>query len=699
MSMLKWVRSEQNVSLAKRIEADCGLSGLVSRVLAARCQKDGSPYLYEDGGVLNLCSAADCPIEDPYILKDMDKAVQRIRDAIDSGERIAIYGDYDADGITATTVVYNYLLMCGADVQYFIPTREGEGYALSKGAIDQLLPENFSLIITVDNGISCVEEVEYANSLGLDVVVTDHHQPGEVLPNAVAVVDPHRPDCPSTFKELAGVGVAFKLVCALEGIEPEFILDEFAPFVAIGTVADVMPLVGENKLFVSRGLEVLPYFDCVGLSVLLSKSVKEGDEIGAQTLAFTVVPRINAPGRMGDASEVVHLFTEAEEDECEQIVDHLFKQNNQRQDVEADISAQIDEMAALYPQYFCQRVIVLCSENWHKGIVGIVSSRVVDKYHKPCILLVPEGNECRGSGRSYGEFDLFAALGSCSDILLQYGGHKLAAGLSISPDKVDLFRERINAYAKQNFEYMPMPELCIDTTAAFDELTLENVRQLELLGPFGNGNPRPNFELRQVEIAGIFPICEGKHVRLKLKSGNRQMFAVYFRMSSLDFAFRVGDIVDVAVTLDSYKYLGEDNVSIKVKDINFSKFTDEMIHQRQVMTKILLGEPLNDEEFAMSAVTRDHLALVYKALLYYKGDIGTNFRLYLRVMDKGITYPQMRLCLAILVDLGIVKLRGQFGSLYAEIDKSVKSNIQNSKVYQSFMTTRTVNLCQSCLIV
>jgi len=242
-----------------------------------------------------------------------------------------------------------------------------------------------------------------------------------------------------------------------------------------------------------------------------------------------------------------------------------------------------------------------------------------------------------------------------------------------------------------------MPELSIDTAASFDELTLQNVRQLSLLGPFGNGNPRPNFELKSVEIAGVFPICEGKHVRLKLKSGSSQLFAVYFRMSSEAFPYRVGDIVDVAITLDSYKYLGEDNVSIKIKDINFSKFDDTMIHQRQVMTKILLGEPLNDSEFAMSAVTRDHLALVYKALLFYKGDIGSNFRLFTRVMDKGITYPQMRLCLAILVDLKIIKLSGQFGSIYAEIDKTVKSNIQNSKVYQSFMQTRTVNLCQSCL--
>ena len=686
MSIYQWKQRKQNKEAAQKIHRELGLTPMVSRILAAR-------GLDTTEKVVNMVHG-QIEIEDPMVLKDMDKAVERIVQALDKGERIAIYGDYDADGVTATSVLYSYLQMCGANVVYFIPTREGDGYALSQAAIDRMLPEKITLIITVDNGISCVEEVDYANQCGIDVVITDHHQPGPVLPNAVAVVDPWRVDCPSTYKPLAGVGVAFKLVCAIEGQPCEVMLDEFAPLVAIGTVADVMPLVGENRAFVTTGLQEMPYTDNVGLMALLNASSKDLSTLDAQTLSFSVVPRINAAGRMGDASIVVELFTAAEEQEAEEIVERLCSLNNSRQEEEAAITEQIDEMAAKHPELFCGRVIVLHSSQWHKGIVGIVSSRIVDKYQKPCILLVDDGEVCKGSGRSFGDFSLFDALQSCSDVLVSFGGHRLAAGVVVERNKIDLLRQRLNEYAQTQFLLMPVPSIDIDTVAEFDELNLDNVHQLNALGPFGNGNSRPCLELEGAQIAGIFPICNNKHVRVKLQKDKQTLFCVCFRMPADTFSFKVGDTVDVAVTLDSYHYLGEENVSIKIKDIHLSGLPGDIYAQIRLFDKLQMGEQLTEEEARQCPMDRSVIALVYKGLMYTKGHCGSFVRFFKLFDGKNINYCQMRLALSILCELGLIQLAGRDnGTLTAKICTGKKVDINASDIYQSYITDRKVTQC------
>ncbi|WP_164998082.1 single-stranded-DNA-specific exonuclease RecJ [Neobittarella massiliensis] len=685
MRILKWEYPSKKPNTASSdLAASTGLPPLVCRVLCARGVDDADKveaYMADTG-----------PIESPWALAGMKEAVARIQQALDRGERIAVFGDYDADGVTSTVLLYSYLEMLGADVCYYIPTREDDGYGLSCGAIDQLQQKGVQLIITVDNGIACLQEVDYAASLGIDVVVTDHHQPGQELPAAAAVIDPYRRDCPSTYKTMAGVGVAFKLVCALEDADPRDMLDELAPLVAIGTVADVMPLWGENRIIVKQGLAQLPYCDNPGLLALIAQCLKEPGEISAQTLAFTIVPRINAAGRMGSAEVAVKLLTCLDEEEAAGYVEQLCGQNTRRQEVEAQIIADVARLEKEHPEYFSQRVIVLDGEGWHKGIVGIVSSRIVDRYAKPCILLVKDGEQAKGSGRSFGDFSLYQALQYASGHLERFGGHKLAAGLTMKSQNIPAFRRAINEYAQKEHPYMPLPKLQIDTELAPAEVTLENVYALERLGPYGHQNPKPNFVLAGCSIEGIFPISHDKHLRLKLKKDGQTLFAVYFRMSTKDFGYKVGDVVDIAVTLDSYQYLGEESVSIKVKDIHPRPLPPDIYRHIGIYQKMQLCEPLSDEEMALTGATRQDIGLVYKAVLYYGGQVGDPIVFYAKICHKGISYSKMMLALSGLCDLGILKPATSGAARCLRVDRGVRADLGRSAVYRSFCEKRTAQL-------
>jgi len=545
---------------------------------------------------------------DPFELKDMDKAVERVKTAIEKKEKIAVFGDYDADGVTATALLYSYLKSCSADVIYYIPDRMTEGYGTSCHAIDLLNEKGVKLIVTVDNGIAAIEETEYAKKLGIDMVITDHHKAGDTLPDAVAVVDPHRTDDISPFKEWAGVGVAFKLVSAVEGTFGEDLLDEYGDLVAIGTLADVVSLTQENRALVKRGLERIN--SCPRLGIEKIKEIASlSKSLSSTGVAFTVAPRINAAGRMGSAYLALEMLLCEDGERAQSLAREIDALNKQRQKVEADITAQaisvIEENG-----YAFDRVIVVSGEGWHSGVIGIVAARLVEKYGRPAVVIARDGENAKGSARSLGDFSLYDAFDSCKSILTHFGGHTLAAGLGIRTERIDEFRKAVNEYALK-FE-MPFPSLQLDCKLNPAYVSVELANNLSLLEPFGNGNDQPVFGLYSMEVSSVRPIGDGKHLRITLSKGAEQINAVRFGMSAEKCPFTVGDKVDAAVKIERNEFRGEVRPSIQIRDLRFSGIDEqERIKSIRLYEKYRSGQSLSEEEIDNLIPDRDFLGRVF----------------------------------------------------------------------------------------
>ena len=486
MPFTQWIypaQSEERLRQSRLLQREQGIPALLADILAAR--GFGADYvaalLTDDGS-----------LEDPFLLPDMQIAVDRIEKAIESGEKIAVYGDYDCDGVTSTVILYSYLQSMGTDVCYYIPDRLDEGFGMNRGAVDHLHEQGVTLIITVDNGTSALDEVAYAGELGMDVVVTDHHIPGPELPKAVAVVNPHRPDYVG-FNQLCGAGVALKLTAALDGGSYEMVLESFAPLAAIGTIGDVVPLVGENRTLVRRGMQLMPMSESAGLQALITAAGLNGGELTAGKIAFGLCPRINAAGRMGDARLAAKLLLSEEEDEAAEMAEQLCLLNQNRRDQEEEILRAVEQQIEQNPELLLDRVLVLSAPGLNHGVVGIVASRVLTLYGKPCFILSEEGELAVGSGRSIGNFGLFDAVYACRQLLERYGGHKLAAGLTLKTENIPAFREAINRYAAAEFDRMPVVQTVIDRRLRAADIELSSVELLECLEPFGEGNPQPVF--------------------------------------------------------------------------------------------------------------------------------------------------------------------------------------------------------------
>lgn len=512
---------------------------------------------------------------DPFQFNDMEKAVKRIKKALDNFERIAVYGDYDCDGVTATALLYSYLEMQGADVVFAVPDRHTEGYGLNYGAIDKLSNMGAKLIITVDNGITAVDEAAYIYQLEMDLIVTDHHLPGDTLPQAVAVIDPHREDSCLEFRDYAGVGVAYKLICALEGGCNE-ITDGFLDLVAIGTIADVMPVKNENRDVVRRGTELLSDSDRPGIRSLLEKSGAGEREINSSTVSFTIAPRINAAGRMETAEKAVRLLLTDDFDEAESLADEICDDNTRRQSTEQDILAQAKRQINENPSFEYDKVLVVSGENWHDGVIGIVASRLADEYGKPSVVItIDDSGEAKGSGRSIPGFDIFKAISACSGILTHFGGHTLAAGVGMKREDVDTFRTMMNGYALEAEPFYPVQEIDFKLNPAY--IGTELLDTISLLEPFGMENPQPVFGLYNVTVTEITPVGSGKHLRIGLVRDKNPVSAVKFKTTLYDFPFEVGDVVDVAVRLEENEYLGKKSVSVFIKNIKLHCMKDEEI--------------------------------------------------------------------------------------------------------------------------
>ena len=503
---------------------------------------------------------------DPYLMPDMEIAVERIIKAINNQEKVIIYGDYDVDGITSITVLKKFLKTCGLEADYYIPNRLSEGYGLNKAAIDYIKEKEYTLIITVDCGISGIEEIEYANSLGIETIVTDHHEPMEVLPPAVAIVDLKRKDNDTyPFKSLAGCGVVFKLTQALGmrlGIDEKEYL-KYLDIVCVGTISDIVPLVDENRVIAKLGLKLVEVTRNPGLKALLNASGYK--VVNSNTISFGIAPRINACGRMGYEEEALKLFLTENLVQASEITERLNKYNRDRQEIEKNIYDEAIKM--MEKEDSNAQSIVLGSNNWHHGVIGIVSSKITEMYFKPSILICFEGEDGKGSGRSIPGFDLHEALAETAKYLEKYGGHEMAVGLSLKKNNFNRFKEAFEKYVEEKDITGIVPIIEIDKQISLKDIDSNIVKQLDLLEPFGEANRRPIFVYKNLKIDSIRALSDGKHLKMTLKDGNTIVNAIGFNMGQLSKEYMIGDRIDVVGTLEINAYNGREMVQINVKDI------------------------------------------------------------------------------------------------------------------------------------
>ena len=705
--ILKSTDTPELAEKVSKIASALGINPVVARLLYNRGYKDeaaAKSFIYMESEMLS----------DPFRMKDVEAAIDGIKDAVARGEKITVYGDYDVDGVTSVCTLYLYLKSLGASVEYYIPNRAGEGYGVSTQAIDAIMENGTGLIITVDTGTTAIEEVEYAKSLGIRFIVTDHHECHAALPEAMAVVNPRRPDCDYPFKELAGVGVVFKLICAYE--ERVFgksridaakkIFSEYADLVAIGTIADVMPIKEENRIIVKYGLDMIERTSRVGLAALIEASSaktelqrtgtrKKKTKITSGYIGYTIAPRINAAGRIKTASMAVELFLCEDKSRALLIAEELCKTNKERQSEENKIMREAYQKIEKY-DIDENPVIVLDADNWHHGVIGIVASRITEKYARPAILVSFEGNESgtpspddigKGSGRSIKGMNLVDALCHCSEHLVKFGGHELAAGLSVTRGELDNFRCLINDYARSMLTEKDMVQTVeADCELDFGELNLSLAKSIQLLEPYGVSNPIPVFIMRGVTVAEISGISDGKHTRLALGNGRYNISAMYFSNSPESLGIYVGDKVDVLFNLDINEWAGRENVQLIVRDLKPSKQEAEQTQAlRERFEEIKNGAHFTAEEDVLPS--REDFAAVYRfmlATLRSGSDTLTHKKILskFRNGDDGvhIGYVKLKIIVMVMKELNIANIEDvseevyrfniQYKTTKTELDKS-----------------------------
>ena len=671
MPRRKWCVSRIDKEKASELSAACGIDPFASLLLVSRgiTEKEQADEFFSQD--VSFC--------DPFSIKDMDKAVERINLAIEKGEKIAVYGDYDADGVTASSLLYLFLEMLGADTVCYIPDRESEGYGLNVKAAKALAADNVNLIVTVDNGISAINEAKKIKELGMDLVVTDHHKVGSVLPEATAVVDPHREDDECEFEDWAGVGVAFKLISALSDGESEEILENFSDLIAVGTIADIVPLTGENRAIVKKGVQKINAGENIGIRALREVSGTSERILSANGVAFSVVPRINAIGRIERADKAFELLISQSEERAREIAEEIDLANAKRQELEQQITLEAQKQLEKNPRMIFDRVLVFDGEGWHGGVIGIVAARFVDKYLKPCIVITGDGKNAKGSGRSIEGFSLYDAINSVSDLLTHFGGHPLAAGFGIASKDIPEFRRRVNEYAKT--VQMPFATVCLDCRLKPQFISADLLPVIESLEPFGAGNPQPVFGLFDMAVASVQPLKGGKHIRLNLTKENANISALKFSTPYETFPYRKGDRVDLAVRLEKNEYMGQTKVSIYIKDIRMAGTDDEKyLRSVRLYEKIRRGETVKSELAARAKVDRAFVASVYRFLKSEGGFCGDTDILCYRLGDDGSSACKVLMSIDVLCELGILK-KEDGKIILCNTDKKVNLNDSSLMAY------------------
>lgn len=618
---------------------------------------------------------------DPMTMRDMPQAVARIKQAIENKETVMVYGDYDVDGITSLCLLTSYLRSQGLACRAYIPDRMEEGYGVNRQAVEKFAQEGVTLMITVDCGITAAAEVEFAKSLGMDVVITDHHEcRGFHLPEAVAVVDPKREDCPYGYDGFAGCGVAFKLVCALSG-DPLEMLRQYADLVAVGTVADVMPLVGENRFLVRAGLTKLVQNPRPGFAALIEKTLAPGRELTASAISFSIAPRINAAGRLGQTRYAVELMMTEDQTRADQMAQTLCDLNARRQSIEQDIW---QDAVAMMEQQPSGTPIVLASDHWHKGIVGITASRLAEQFNVPSVMICLDGDEGKGSCRSYGNFDLFSALSACSEYLEGFGGHALAAGLSIRREELAAFQQAFREY------YLRCPpgdlpdlrcELHIGDPRLLTEACVESIEEME---PYGNGNAKPLMCITGATLEGAIPIGGGKHLRLKLRRGRHLYDGVFFGHTMEQLGLHTGDRVDVAFTPQINRYRDQRSVQLLVTAL---RSTDDT----PLCRRLLSGERPAPLEIADLLPSRKELGAVWRRLERVGGTVSFTPAEAAALSIPGLTPGKICVCIRIFQEIGLICGRFEQDQYVAQIVPGHgKADLHNSALLRYLEHLQTI---------
>lgn len=625
----------------------------------------------------------DGALADPFAMKEMDRAVAVIRRATEKKTKIAVFGDYDVDGITATCLLTDYLRSHGAECSFHIPGRIEEGYGLNAAAIRQLAAQGVGLIITVDCGITAVEEAQLCRELGVELVITDHHECKPQLPDAAAVVDPHRADRTYPHTDLSGVGIAFKLAAALEG-DQEAITRRYCDLFCLGTIADVMPLRGENRRLVAEGLRTMQQPKRLGLRALIEACDCGRQPITAATIGYVLAPRINAAGRMEHAELAVQLFLSREPSEAERLAQTLCRLNRDRQTTEAEIYREAT--AKLKKTQGSDRAIVLAGENWHQGVIGIVASRLCEEYCRPTFLICLNGEHGKASSRSYGGFDLFRSLTELAPLLEDFGGHEFAAGFTISRGNIDEFRRRICRRAEEfSAGGAEKPALQIDCEVPEELLTEENINGLSQLEPCGTGCPKPIFCMSELEIERICAVGNGKHLRLRLKPRcGAALQAIFFSAGNLTRQLSVGDRVDVACHLQINEYRDAHTVQLNLLDLRPASAT-------ALFDRFTGGAALTSAERRALAPEREDVAAVWRWLKRCLPRDGRQMRAEADELAERIaaSAPDRSLrrvlpSLEVLSELGLIELRRDGGQLALRMMPNAAPNkLENSKLYRT----------------
>ena len=554
----KWEVCKENKNDIDKISKENGLSNLISSILASR-------GIIEKEDVREFLNPTRDDFHDPFLMPDMEKAVDRILKAIQTQEKTIIYGDYDVDGITSITVLKKFLEERNLQVGEYIPNRLNEGYGLNKEAVKKIAEQGYKLIITVDCGISCIEEIKYATELGLEVIVTDHHEPAEELPKCLAVVDAKRKDNQYPFNQLAGVGVVFKLI---QAISIKLNLDnkeylKYLDIVCVGTISDIVPLVDENRVITKLGLKLVPISKNIGLRTLLASTGYK--EVNSTTISFGIAPRINACGRMGEEKEALKLFLTNDLHEAKEITEKLNNYNLERQETEKRIFKQaLEQIENGEKDKSC---IVLGQEGWHHGIIGIVASKVTDIYFKPSILICFEGEEGKGSGRSIPGFNLHDAVMNCDTYVEKFGGHSMAIGINVKRENFEKFKKEFEEYTQNSHISDIIPIIQIDKQVDIKKINIQEVNELKLLEPYGEGNKMPVFLIKNLKILSIRSLSEGKHIKLKLGIDNHMIDAIGFNMGEVADKYLIGDKVDIVGSLEVNQFGGNENIQVNLKDL------------------------------------------------------------------------------------------------------------------------------------
>ena len=667
----KWKIEECPADKLKMFE-DAGYPKLLAAMLAVRgveSVQEAKSFL--DGGAELLCDA--------HLMKDMDKAVARIKRALTIRETVAVYGDYDVDGITSTCLLTDWLRSRGLECYPYIPDRIAEGYGINSAAIDKLRQKGVSLIISVDCGITAAAEAEHAKKVGVDLIITDHHECREqTIPDAVAVIDPKQDDCPYPNKDLAGVGVAMKLVCAVEG-KSEEIVERYADLVSIGTVADVVPLTGENRYIVRRGLEKLSNPSRPGIAALLRESGASERKISSSTIGFSLAPRLNAAGRLGEVSVAGKLLMTHDKREADTLAGTLCELNRRRQNLETEIW---DDASGMMDGKTPQTPIVLASENWHQGVIGIAASKLAEQYSKPTIMICLDGDKGKGSCRSYGGFNLFDALSACSEYLEGFGGHALAAGLNIKRDKLRQFCLAFSEYYEHN-KPTELPTLCCDIQISDPSvLDMQGVAALSRLEPYGSGNAKPTLCILGARLDKITPIGGGKHLRLGIGYKGAEFECVFFSHSESELGLRAGDRVDLAFTPQINEFRLRRSVQLQITEIRR--------HDPKPLCGMILDDELPEKEAAPYCPDRGAFVKVWRRLQALGGSVATDIDGIMRQCPHGVEPERFCICLRVLCELGLLRTE-ESGSVFGAriVSGSAKVNLESSELIKRLKARRS----------